>query len=235
MWLEREEGDLDLRRERRGGLGGGGRGGDGAMGGLEVVLLLGILKSPPPLSLPLPLCLSLPEKEEAAFKRQMDRGRDGGEMAKHSMPLQTPHMQETLRGNSKCHEFLEKSVQQREGERDRESWEAIGNKVNVTDIPMLAVGYDIMGKMVRWQILCVHLCECKDPDFNAGCCHLLATRRRDTRSHLLKVELNLMSRTLCLAPVSKKRISKDKHGKFKNLLLSLSGFILQEKQAAVVQ
>lgn len=107
--------------------------------------------------------------------------------------------------------------------------------MNVTDIPMLAVGYDIMGKMVRWQILCVHLCECKDPDFNAGCCHLLATRRRDTRSHLLKVELNLMSRTLCLAPVSKKRISKDKHGKFKNLLLSLSGFILQQKQAAVVQ
>lgn len=100
MWLEREEGDLDLRRERRGGLGGGGggRGGDGAMGGLEVVLLLGILKSPPPLSLP--LCLSLPEEEEAAFKRQMDRGRDGGEMAKHSLPLQTLHVQETLRGNS---------------------------------------------------------------------------------------------------------------------------------------
>lgn len=95
-------------------------------------------------------------------------------------------------------------MQQREGERDRESWEAIGNKVNVTDNPMLAVGYDIMGKMVRWQILCVHLCECKDPDFNAGCCHLLATIRRDTRSHLLKVA-NLMSRTLCLAPVSKKK------------------------------
>lgn len=71
-WLEREEGDLDLRRERRGGLGGGRGGEDGEMGGLEVVLLLGILKAPPPLSLPLCTSLSLPEEEEAAFKRKQD-------------------------------------------------------------------------------------------------------------------------------------------------------------------
>lgn len=61
--MEREEGDLDLRRERRGGRGGRG----GAVGdrgaGLGVIRLLGMLK-PPPLSLP--LCLSLPEGEEGA-------------------------------------------------------------------------------------------------------------------------------------------------------------------------
>lgn len=75
-WLERDEGDLDLRRERRGGRGGGGGGGEAEGGrGLEdVVLLLGILKPPPSFSLPLLLSLSLPEEEEAALKRETDGG-----------------------------------------------------------------------------------------------------------------------------------------------------------------
>lgn len=68
LWAERDEGDLDLRRERRGGRGGGGGGdGEGGEGLDDVVLLLGILK-PPPLSLPLHLSLSLPEDIEAALK-----------------------------------------------------------------------------------------------------------------------------------------------------------------------
>lgn len=62
--VEREEGDLDFRRERGGGRGGGGEGDTEGGGWLEdAVLLLGILK-PPPLSLLLHLSLSLPEKEE---------------------------------------------------------------------------------------------------------------------------------------------------------------------------
>lgn len=56
--LDRDDGDLDLRRERRGGRGGGGEG----AGGLKDVVLLP--KAPPPLSLP--LCLSLPGEEEEA-------------------------------------------------------------------------------------------------------------------------------------------------------------------------
>lgn len=80
-WLERDEGDLDLRRERRGGRGGGRGGGEGEGGmGLEdVVLLLGILKPPPPpFSLSLHLFLSLPEEEEAALKRETTKETDGG-------------------------------------------------------------------------------------------------------------------------------------------------------------
>lgn len=61
-WLERDEGDFDLRRERRGGRSGGGEGA-GGMGWKEGVLLL---TAPPPLSLPLCLSLSLPGEEEAA-------------------------------------------------------------------------------------------------------------------------------------------------------------------------
>ena len=84
-WLERDEGDLDLRRERRGGRGGGGGGGggggaaEGRSGLEEVVLLPGILKPPPPFSLPLHLSLSLPEEEEAALQRQATQARDGGD------------------------------------------------------------------------------------------------------------------------------------------------------------
>lgn len=58
--LDLEEGDLDLRRERRGGRGGGGEG----AGGLNDVVLLP--KAPPPFSLPLCRSLSLPEGEEGA-------------------------------------------------------------------------------------------------------------------------------------------------------------------------
>lgn len=59
--MEREEGDLDLRRERRGGRDGRG-GGVGERGaGLGVIRLLGTLKAP------LPLCLSLPEEEDGAY------------------------------------------------------------------------------------------------------------------------------------------------------------------------
>lgn len=66
--LGRDEGDLDLRRERRGGRG---RGGEGAGGLKDVVLLLKALPPLPPppcppLSLPLCLSLSLPEGEEEA-------------------------------------------------------------------------------------------------------------------------------------------------------------------------
>lgn len=82
--FERDVGDLDLRRERRGSRGGGRGGGEGEGGmGLEdVVLLLGILKPPPPpppLSLSLHLFLSLPEEEEVALKREMMKETDGGE------------------------------------------------------------------------------------------------------------------------------------------------------------
>lgn len=74
-WLERDEGDLDLRRERRGGRGGGGGGeAEGGRGLEDVVLLLGILNPPPSFSLPLLLSLSLPEEEEAALKRETDGG-----------------------------------------------------------------------------------------------------------------------------------------------------------------
>lgn len=58
--MEREEGDLDLRHNRRGGRAGGV--GEGGVG-VDVSRLPGLLK-PPPLSLP--LCLSLPEEEEGA-------------------------------------------------------------------------------------------------------------------------------------------------------------------------
>lgn len=82
--LERDEGDLDLRRERRGGRGGGGGGGGDGEGGLrleDAVLLLGILKPPPPLSLPLhlSLSLSLPEGQEAALNRDKKRDAQMGD------------------------------------------------------------------------------------------------------------------------------------------------------------
>lgn len=72
-WWERDEGDLDLWRERIGGRGGGRGGGEGGVGFEGIVLLLGILKPPPPplpLSLSLDLFLSLPEEEEADLKKR---------------------------------------------------------------------------------------------------------------------------------------------------------------------
>lgn len=65
-WVEREEGDLDLRRDRRGGRGGRGGGGGEGEAGLGVMRLLAVFTPPPPPPLALPLCLSLPEEEEGA-------------------------------------------------------------------------------------------------------------------------------------------------------------------------
>lgn len=59
--LDRDEGDFDLRRERRGARG---RGGEGAGGLKDVVPLLKALPPPPCPPLSLRLCLSLPLPEE---------------------------------------------------------------------------------------------------------------------------------------------------------------------------
>lgn len=111
--LERDEGDLDLRRERRGGRGGGGEG-EGGMGLEDVVLLLGILKPPSPLSLPRHLSLSLPEEEEAALKKTKEA--DGGDK-RHDKALaitaDNPHARNTQRKHNvraKCSVFVGKNL-----------------------------------------------------------------------------------------------------------------------------
>jgi len=94
VWLERDEGDLDLRRERRGGRGRGG-GGEGGMMGLEdAVRLLGILKPRPSFSLPLHPTLSLPEEEEAVLRRDANKRetKETRKMQKNSLALQPLRM-----------------------------------------------------------------------------------------------------------------------------------------------
>lgn len=117
--MERDEGDLDLRRERRGGRAGGGGGGDGEGGvGLEDVFLLGILKPPPPLSLPLHRSLSLPEEEQAAVKRQTIKETGGGDKRNHKTLTTTakhPHAKNTQRKHEispKCSTFVGESLQE---------------------------------------------------------------------------------------------------------------------------